>query len=345
VGDNVPVKRYWLSLVLVSLLGAAATPALAEPNRDTCRGYPEKRIWLENQSWWEPQPLQMGHRNAGEQGHIHVGMCFPVYQKVPATVGSTMRFDIKLQLHETSQTFLYFRLLLYGDVHYDVLRQTWRSSRGVDRAWRCDTAHCEQWLTVEFPIGQAQYRGERQFMVELLSLGENGSANWYSITRYPIYIDRADLPLPPAGSVAADVATEYEMLGGDSWVAFDLLGQGAWPSKYARANLMRNSLPFDERTLQLKPLRGTWRVKVRFDRPGQLALVDPDLHNGRRGLVVHDARGQPAHSRRTLKIDTTKLSNGVHKLLLASSNGGSLSRHTGVLVVPFLVKNKPRERR
>jgi hypothetical protein len=94
--------------------------------------------------------------------------------------------------------------------------------------------------------------------------------------------------------------------------------------------------------MQLKPLSGTWRINVRFDRPGQLALVDPDLHNGERGLVVHEAAGQPAHSRRTLRIDTTRLANGVHKLLLASSNGGMLSEHTGVLVLPFLVRNARR---
>src|SRR4051794_21487387 len=68
---------------VASMVGVRSTAhAIASPNPVTCEGYPEKRVYLEAQSWWEAQPGPPGHPGTGQQGHIHVGTCFPLYQKL-----------------------------------------------------------------------------------------------------------------------------------------------------------------------------------------------------------------------------------------------------------------------
>ena len=83
-----------LAAMVVVLSGG---PARAAPDPLTCQGYPEKRVYLESQSWWEPQKGPPEHPGTGKQGHIHVETCFPLYQTLGGT--GTIGFDITIRLH------------------------------------------------------------------------------------------------------------------------------------------------------------------------------------------------------------------------------------------------------
>ncbi len=63
-----------------------------------CTGYPEPRIWLESQAWWDSAglviPTSVGH-------HIHVGMCWPVNPDgSDALVDGVLHLDVRVLLHD-----------------------------------------------------------------------------------------------------------------------------------------------------------------------------------------------------------------------------------------------------
>jgi len=69
-------------------------PTSAAPDPVNCTGYPEPRVFVESQDWWEPIPV------LGGVGHIHQGMCFPVGQ----TVSGNVRFDMRVTFHNNKGT-------------------------------------------------------------------------------------------------------------------------------------------------------------------------------------------------------------------------------------------------
>ena len=86
------MRRILMAVVMAAGVLVAAPSAQAEPNPDTCEGYPEPRVFVEAQGWWVQEPGD----NGDHFGHIHVGTCFPLFQTVRGTVG----FDLKFQLHD-----------------------------------------------------------------------------------------------------------------------------------------------------------------------------------------------------------------------------------------------------
>src|SRR3954451_5064338 len=96
-----------------------------------------------------------------------------------------------------------------------------------------------------------------------------------------------------------------------------------------------------------RSVSGTWTPSVRLDRgaagvavTGHLASVDPDLLTGAGGKVVHKGAGPYSG---TVAIDTTALADGLHHLVLVTSQDYTgtepAGRNSGVEVVPFVVDN------
>ena len=93
---------------------------------------------------------------------------------------------------------------------------------------------------------------------------------------------------------------------------------------YAQVAIRRSDLPYVEPSLAPKPMSGVWRPRVFFEKTTAFAYVDPMLHANPpdRGHVVHEgpgANGTPAGFR-GLAIDTTRLSDGEHRLLVGTCN-------------------------
>lgn len=318
------VRRTLTILLASAAVAAVASPlyggVTATPNPVSCTGYPEPRIYLENQSWWEPQPGPPSHPGTGKVGHIHVGMCFPLYQRIS---GDTLHLDVTLKLHNMPAIPSKVRLTAYNDV-------TWHNGVTVPP---CATADCEYRYSYDFPMTLVHYRGWREFAVYLNVGNTNGETqrNWQ---RFYLYIDRP-LPEAPPGSASSVV----QDVGGDSWYSSV---PGGTTGQYARANMRRADVPWSEATGELVPVSGTWRPTVSFEARRNVVYIDPALHASPPdfGTVVYDrTTANTGYQTETLAIDTTALSDGLHRLLIGSGNVGTNGTNTGVLVVPFLVKN------
>lgn len=292
----------------------------AAPDTVNCTGYPEPRIQLENQSWWDPQPGPASHPGTGKQGHIHVGMCFPLYQHLS---GPILHLDVTVKLHNMPAIPSKIRVALYDDV-------TWNSGIVVPP---CATNDCTYTYPLDVPIALARYSGWREIAVYLNVTNANAEVqrNW---ERWLVYLDNGK-PSPPAGQAGSVLGNP----GGDSWYSNV---PGGTTGQYSQAQILRGDVPWDEATGQLTPLSGVWKPTAKYEAQSNFAYIDPALHAvpPSKGTVVYEAAtANTGYHTQQLSIDTTALSNGVHRLVIGSGNQGTNGTNTGVLSVPFLVNN------
>jgi hypothetical protein len=107
--------------------------------------------------------------------------------------------------------------------------------------------------------------------------------------------------------------------------------------------MLREDVPWNEATGELTPLSGTWTPTVQFEARQNFVYVDPALHATppNHGTVVYEATTtNTGYHTQELSIDTTTLSNGLHRLLIGTGNVAQNGTHSGVLVVPFVVQNE-----
>lgn len=330
------MRRLLLLLAAVASLIVVGLAAQAEPDPETCEGYPEPRTFMENQTWVEPQPADPDnpHPGDGEQGHIHISTCFPLYQTVTT---DTIEFDVRVQLHNVPGSPIWFKMQAYklGDAPGVFLRGT---DMGLPAG--CDVTDCDEWFHVEYPLSTIDSSGWADFHLLYAVQMDNGD-KWYNVNRWPLYVENGQ-PVDSTPMSSFDVDT----VGGDTWIE----NTG---SQYSETYVRRADYPWDETTGELTPLSGTWNLDATFccDHVATttgLATIDPNLHADPVdiGTVIYDG---PADKNVPLSIDTTTLANGEHKLLLSACNPEvtppdgeppSLT-NCGVLVVPFLVDNGP----
>lgn len=329
--------------LLVPLAPGASGATAPTPDPVTCAGYPEPRIFLENQSWWSPQlpdPARPAHPGTGITGHIHIGTCFPAYQSL---AGDNLHLDVNVKLHNITGRSVNLRVYGYGD---PTIQREMNGTQAFN-AGKCDTADCETWMHVDLPLKDATYNGWHEFAMFLNVVNASGvvQRNW---TRYYAYIDQPSKPLPPAGSTV-DVTTQAvrtgvnSVTGGDTWYSDPPKRElGGSTGAYAQARIARADIPWSEATGELTPLSGVWSPEVRFEARTNFVYIDPALHAipPNLGTVIYSATtGNTAELVKRLAIDTTSLSDGLHRLLVGTSNVATNGANTGVLVVPFLVHN------
>lgn len=319
--------------VLVGVVAALSVAAFvvvqvndSAPNRVTCEGYAEPRVYLENQSWVSPMPGDPAHPGTGEQGHIHVGTCFPLHQTITADV---LPLDIRVQLHNVPGTVTKMRVFLYqmGPVQVEMIPPPIE---------HCPTADCDIWVHVDFPIGKVTTSGWGQIGI-WVDVDMEGK-QWYNIPRWFL---NAQNGAPLRTNEPSFDRHPRITIGGDTWLAPGAVSH----TNYSQASIAIEDFPWNFETGELIPISGTWTPDVDFAftntrvaRTGK-ALIDPFLHAvpANLGIVIYDGPG----GRRQLSIDTLSLTDGKHRLLLVSCNpsfpGGF--ENCGVLVVPFLVAN------
>jgi hypothetical protein len=212
---------------------------------------------------------------------------------------------------------------------------------------RCPTADCVYQMTTDVDLSVAQHSGLRALTVGAQVLNEPGVDGERHVQMtspyFPIYIDNGK-PAPPPGELA------------DTLEARGVLGDTYYPlisESYAQVGLARTDLPCVEGTLRPKTISGTWTPRAFFEKDTAFAYIDPALHASppSKGLVVLEGTGN--NSFKELSIDTTKLSDGEHRLLIGTGNvdvaaagatvAGQVQRgdHCGTLVVRFRVDNTP----
>jgi hypothetical protein len=319
------------AILAATLLGGSGS-GIAAPDPQSCTGYPEPRIFLENQSWWEPQaqdPADPGHPGTGKQGHIHIGTCFPLYQTLH---GDSVHFDINVKLHNMTGYAYQLRIDGYGDYHYDVPRQVWSGDAG--KPWHCATADCEQWVSADFPLSALHYTGDHEWNIFMIVWKSDFSIKQYNVSRWHASVDNG-LPAAPVGSTTW--ATQQGIwigTGGDTWYP---TGVG----KYGRVGMVREDIPWDESTGKPKVVKGTWSPRLNFEKPGKFVYVDPALHANppSKGTVILETTDSSNYDHRAVPIDTTQLTDGWHKLVFGTFTTSEAGTNTGVGVIKFYVDN------
>jgi hypothetical protein len=258
---------------------------------------------VEAQGWWTPA-------GGGHTMHVHLGSGnSPLYRRITGRVG----YDVNIKLHLASGL-----IGALSSTFAPVLRGT--LLRGVPTS------------IVE----------ERTFPT-ISDTTATTTDGWKMFTIQTVFTDAGDgmrrlvrlrgYTQVANGNPASDNRAKDLVIS--SWIApSDFEGRG-----YSSVLLHRDDIPFG-------PVSGIWqpRVKVGSSQRGQrrhmFASIDPDFHNGRRGLVVFEQPNQ-APDWVTLRIDTRALTNGRHRLLVKASDAGMFPSGAleGALVVGFTVAN------
>jgi Bacterial TSP3 repeat len=316
-------------------------PPTPQPSQ-SCTGYPEPRVYLEGQSWWEPQTGPASHPGTGKQGHIHLETCFPLYKHY--TGSEKIRFDYTIRLHNMPGQLVYLHQSLYGEDGTKTL-----NGFGNEPV-RCPTADCVYRKTLTLDLSGAKYSGLHVVSPGAQVFNEPGldgeKHTQMAIPYWPIYLDNGKPP-PPPGSDAAVWAGHANQRG--------LIGDTYYPlspdGDYSQVAIARADLPYVEGSLAPKVISGVWRPRVFFEKDTAFAYVDPMLHATPRDEgVVFLEQNIAGNAFRKVAIDTTRLADGEHRLLVGSCNvniavGGTVNGQVqrgdncGTLVVRFMVDN------
>lgn len=319
-----PVRRTRLAtplqlLILLALgleLGATAQPAKAAfkcagaPPDYPHKRYPDRRVFLESQAWWTKGAADP--ETSGEAHHVHLGLCFP-QGRVARFRSGKIRWD--------------FRIIFHNMRGYRAtqLRGAWLE-RGLGRT--CRREHCQWYVTA------------------------------YGSTRYPGF-PRTDGRKELRPKVRIKTPDGFEMFQSAGWQLIlrrgrrivndrrtNLASARGWYTAFGYANVgMRNYKAPGPRVSGI-----WWTPKVRAT-PGSgglpitsyLFTVDADFHMqpADRGAVLRQGSGE---FEGRLRVDTTQLSNGLHKLVMIAharriDGVAPDGTNSGIEVLPFWVRN------
>ncbi len=290
-------------VALSFLIGLASltvpTTSLADADPLTCSGYPEPRVFLETQSWWEPDPT------TGKQGHIHQGMCWPLNQ----TVSGTLCLDWIVVFHDNVGVIRRFKL--QDDYSTDFIFSDGRS---------IDSSQADVTILKTVCIDTKKLPdGLRQIRMYVYLDHPNGNSQ-RTKAKYPVNVRNGN----------SFAATKYNDDGGAGWY---VEASGAnWG--YQNADMDFADIPPIGTCLS-----GLWKPEVELDSSGtteHLVTIDPNFHQGNIGQVVKQGTGEFDG---VVVIDTTTLSDGRHNLVLQSGKRIGSKENGGVFKIPFQVCN------
>ncbi|WP_461173627.1 hypothetical protein M1D93_02485 [Arthrobacter sp. Z1-9] len=331
------ITRTVVALILIAGTALGAPPAsAATPNPTTCDGYPEKRHFVDAQSWWLPTE---GASPAGtNHGHIHVGACIPERE----TMTGPFTLDVRMVIHDpgaqevyTGSTSAPYVSVVMKDKSIEKPQ-----SKLFQTGWTCPTlGTCTRWgqVTVDpsiFPTDGLKETRLRFFsdVKDPTAGGNTTTARMTANLNFQYFVD-----LSPTRTVS-DVSRD-PYLRGKGW--YSAPGGNLAVGGYCEADLLTVPLPNT-------PVSGTWSPAVKMVWHGQARdphvtaheiRVDPDFHNNNPGRVIRQA---PGEYDAPISIDTTQLANGRHNLFLRADCNDKYGRNStasGVLVVPFEVAN------
>lgn len=331
------LARTVLALLLVAGTALGAPPALADtPNPLTCDGYPEKRHFVDAQSWWLPTE---GANPAGtNHGHIHVGACIPERE----TMTGPFTLDIRMVLHDpgqqkinTGSTSAPYVSVVMKDQSIEKVQ-----SKVYQTGWTCPTpGTCTRWGQVVVNPSVFSTDGLKETRLRFFSDvndaaagGTTAAARMTANLNFQYYVD-----LSPTRTIS-DVSRD-PYLRGKGW--YSAPGRNVAVGGYCEADLVTVPVPNT-------PISGIWSPAVKMvwhgdARDPQVTAheirIDPDFHNNDPGIIVRRAAGEYDAP---ISIDTTQLANGKHTLFLRADCNDQYGRNSttsGVLIVPFEVGN------
>ncbi len=326
-----------LLLVVSTAFGALFGPAAAgAPDPLTCAGYPEKRHFVDAQSWW--LPTEGAVPKGTDHGHIHVGACIPERE----TMTGPFTLDIRMIVHDpglqkvnTGRTSTPYVAVVMKDTSLEKTQ-----SKLHQTGWTCPTpGTCTRWGQVRVDPSVFSTDGLKETRLRFFSDvldpaagGRTATARMTAVLNFQYYVDLS--PTRAESDVSRD-----PYLRGKGW--YSAPGGDLAEGGYCEADLMTVPAPNT-------PISGTWSPAVKMVRHGDAGdppvtahdvRLDPDLHANVPGRILRQGSGEYEGP---ISIDTTQLADGIHKLFLRAECNDQYRRNStisGVLIVPFEVDN------
>ena len=283
---------------------AAPTPtsdAHDTPDPLACTGYPEPRVFLEVQEWWQGDPVQ-----PGQVAHVHAGTCFPLGQQI----GGRVAFDVRIVMHNNPGHLFSYETALFADGHGsgDVAKT------GLDH--RCATT-CTFWVRSVVETSNAN-DGWHEFRFKARVRMSNGAVMLTS-SGWPAYVRN--------GNVVDGSRSAMGPIVGRGWYEHEGYQNAVLRDTEDVLGVVSGAV-----TLTLRLDKGADGGNTTFS----AAYVDPDFHHGHHGQPLIESAGP---FRGDVTIDTRTLSNGVHRLVLRVDSTGSVGTNSGIQVITFAVRN------
>jgi hypothetical protein len=308
--------RRILALVgAVAFVTASTYPTLAAPDPLSCTGYPERRVFVEAQSWWLSTPGQ----NGTAFGHVHEGACLPVEG---VAVSGMLHLDVRVILHNAANQTGPVKFHSVAAVIKTDAKELTVAEDSSHEGSVCAVTTCTFWLSLNLNTALSAYDGRQEIRLRGDAGTSDGNQLKISLNAHPNFANGK--PLNPIDY------KPYER--GKGWYS---------TAGYCEASLL-TPVPLS--------VSGTWQPKIKMVNHGQsgppadlpvthhTATLDPDFHAVPvvPGTVLNDGPGQLLTT--TLSIDTSTLTNGRHALhLRADCASPSGSTNSGVLVIFFTV--------
>lgn len=315
----------------VHMSGAAA---MITPNPAGCQ---PGEIYFSSQDWWSNAGGNDRKPNgdlADDFGHLHTELCFPHN----ATITGEVTFHVRHIMHMNPGEMYKFNVQIYNSDEQDGRSRSCNSrhnyycarfnpprsianctrtggtlSEDGDTCVWTDEVHID---TADFP-----YDGWQQFRFRAFVTQPNGD-DMRTSTGLNAYLEN--------GHVIKSRHNDHDVIEGRGWYDLDV--------NYTNASI--NDPP-------IAPVSGTWRpfVKMRTGHEGidvtsHFAALNPNFHHGNPGIVLEEGEGEFFGR---LRIDTTRLANGWHRLFLRADalHKPSGSTNSGIAAILFEVNNSP----
>jgi len=273
-----------------------------------CAAYPTPRTFIEGQGWWQ---------DAGEdyfaQEHIHVGACVPLN----GTVSGVLPVDLTIKLHnnevgiwkvaaDTRQWMSQTAAGCYGAL----------ACLNYKPALTCSAMDCTFTAHLDIPTQWIARDGSQ--LIRLFAMAKRADG----------HETRAGFEFPLKLANGNPVSDYPVLLGGNH-----LSGVG-WHTDTQYSLAMSSEFP-------TAPVSGIWQPHILSAVQGTPiteyeVLLDPNIHAGSRGTVVAEGRSSLFGR---VRIDTTKLANGTHKLVFRAGSQVAKGTNSGIVVIPFTVQN------
>jgi|GEM_PF-2177254 len=301
-----------------------ATPTVPSTNPGGCQ--PDE-IFADAQDWW----MQTPGSNGKEFGHLHTSYCFPH----KATISGKMTLRIRSTMHHNPGQLRRLSIQIFAPQVSSGAKacgdDTAVFCTNFDPPRTCPIDQTCRWEdVVTFNTADVAYDGWQEVRIHGIVREPDGT-DMRTSSGLHIYLQN--------GHPVQNISIDPNSMMARGW--------------YTNVNYTTASII----SPPMGPVSGIWEPTVRMDEgagglpvTGWYAALDTDFHNGNPGIPLCagsliGSEMQPecgtGSYRGKLKIDTTKLANGWHRLFLKAdvrvSDVGST--HSGVLAIFFEVRN------
>jgi hypothetical protein len=306
-------------------------PVSTQPADPGCRA---GEIAVDAQDWWLPTDGQRGNNF----GHVHVSTCFPHMKRLGPN--ERVELTIKTTMHHNPGTFRKLMVQMVDDGKSGpAKKQCGSDSFGVSctsfAPRTCPNLGTCSW-TDKLSFGSRDVPNAGWKQIRIRAFVQNGGEEMRTSTGLQVFVNDPGKRRKDTG-VFSDDPNFVEARG--------------WFTKANYANARLWAPP-------TSAVKGIWEPTVQMQHGADgatvtswYAAIDTDFHGGKTGLELCPGAprgsgestncGSGEFKKGKLRIDTTKLANGYHRLFLKTNQkiGSRDSTNSGVLAFIFKVQN------